>query len=319
MTQNKPRVSIGLTLFNGEKYIRETIDSILSQTFTNFELIISDNASTDSSQQICEEYAAKDERIKYYRNVKNLGVAPNLNRVFELSSGEYFKWADHDDILAPDFLMRCVEVLDNYSEVAVCFPKTKLIDENGVFIGDYDPLPKTDSRKAHIRFGNLITAPDGRAIQTMGLTRSSLLKKTVMNRSYPASDEVLLANLALLGYFYEIPERLLFYRIHPKQSTKGVLASERARVLFFDTSLKGKIVLIKWPYLKDCLLIINQAPINVYERILCYFQVLKWLLIRKNFRSMTKDILLAIHETIPLFPGLYQDVLETTNQSHHYQ
>ena len=109
MTQNKPRVSIGLPIYNGENLVIETLDSFLSQTFSDFEVIISDNGSIDRTQQICEDYAAKDGRIKYYRNLKNLGVAPNLNRVFELSSGEYFKWADHDDLLAPDFLLRCVE------------------------------------------------------------------------------------------------------------------------------------------------------------------------------------------------------------------
>nr|HMN29760.1 hypothetical protein [Caldilineaceae bacterium] len=113
---------------------------------------------------------------------------------------------------------------------------------------------------------------------------------------------------------YEIPERLLSYRIHPKQSTKGVLASERARVLFIDTSLKGKTVLIKWPYLKDCCFAINHAPISLYQRVLCYGQLLRWLSIRKNYRSLAKDLLLALHERIPLFSQLHQEVQETTNQ-----
>ena len=104
----KLRVTIGLPVYNGETYLEETLDSILNQTYTEFELIISDNGSSDGTRLICEEYAAKDDRIKYYRSVKNLGAAPNYNRAFELSSGEYFKWADYDDPLAPEFLSKCV-------------------------------------------------------------------------------------------------------------------------------------------------------------------------------------------------------------------
>ena len=89
---NRSRVSIGLPVYNGEKYLEQALISILSQTYTDFELIISDNASTDRTQAICREYAAKDPRIRYYCNEENLGAAPNHNRVFELASGEYFKW-----------------------------------------------------------------------------------------------------------------------------------------------------------------------------------------------------------------------------------
>lgn len=320
MSPDKPRrVSIGLPVYNGEKYLQETLGSILCQTFSDFELIISDNGSTDQTQQICEECAARDARIKYYRHPRNLGIAPNYNRVFELSSGEYFKWADYDDLLAPDFISKCVEVLDNNPEVAVCFPKAKIIDEHGAVIQDYDPLPDTSSLEPHVRFGKLILANDNRVVQASGLMRSNLVKQTVMHGSYPCSDEVFLANIALLGYFYEIPERLFFVRIHPRQSTRGVLASERARVLFFDSSLRDKVVLVKWLYLKDCLTAIHNAPINSYQQIRSYFHMVRWLLIPKNFRSIVKDLLLAIHERIPLFPQLYQNVLDTANRTHHYK
>jgi glycosyltransferase involved in cell wall biosynthesis len=91
--RDKPRLSIGMPVFNGEKYLKEALDSILAQTYSDFELLISDNASTDRTEQICREYAAKDRRIRYYRNEKNIGAPKNFNRVFELSSGKYFRWA----------------------------------------------------------------------------------------------------------------------------------------------------------------------------------------------------------------------------------
>lgn len=91
MNRKQPQVSIGMPVYNGEQFLKDALDSILAQTFDNFELIISDNTSTDNTQEICKAYSAKDQRICYYRNEKNLGAAWNFNRVFELARGEYFK------------------------------------------------------------------------------------------------------------------------------------------------------------------------------------------------------------------------------------
>ena len=91
------RVSVALPVYNGERYLRIAIEAILTQTYQDFEFIISDNASTDSTEQICREYAAIDKRICYHRNEKNIGAPRNFNRAFELSHGEYLKWATCDD------------------------------------------------------------------------------------------------------------------------------------------------------------------------------------------------------------------------------
>ena len=131
MSHHKPHVSIGIPVFNGEQYLAEAIDSILVLTYADFELIISDNASTDRTQEICRAYTKQDRRIRYYRNATNVGASKNFNRVFELSLVDYFKWAAYDDILAPDFLLKCVEVLDQDPSVVVCFSKMQIIDEDG--------------------------------------------------------------------------------------------------------------------------------------------------------------------------------------------
>src|SRR3954471_8256298 len=104
-----PLLSIGLSVYNGEPFIREALDSLLSQTFRDFELIVSDNASTDGTSEICEAYAARDSRVRYYRNEKNMGAGWNTRRVFSLARGQYFKWAACDDICAPEFLERCID------------------------------------------------------------------------------------------------------------------------------------------------------------------------------------------------------------------
>ncbi|MHC1696703.1 MAG: glycosyltransferase family 2 protein [Geobacteraceae bacterium] len=103
-SKKMPKVSIGMPVYNGEKYIREALDSLLSQTFTCFELIISDNASTDGTQVICHDYAVQDKRIRYIRQQENLGAAANFKIVLDEAVGEYFMWAACDDIRSPDFI-----------------------------------------------------------------------------------------------------------------------------------------------------------------------------------------------------------------------
>jgi glycosyltransferase involved in cell wall biosynthesis len=111
MLANGPLVSIGMPVYNGEPFIRQAIDSLLGQTYKNLEVIISDNASTDATAEISLEYAAKDSRIRYHRNDVNIGVYANFNRVFNLSSGEYFMWAAADDIRPPRAVENCLEAL----------------------------------------------------------------------------------------------------------------------------------------------------------------------------------------------------------------
>jgi Glycosyltransferases involved in cell wall biogenesis len=131
MKNRKPLVSIGLPTYNGERFIRQSLDSLIEQDYENFELIISDNASTDKTPEICKEYVSKDPRIKYYRNERNLGAMANFKRVFELSSGEFFMFASDHDLWDKTFISRCVEVLTEDPSVVLCFSNNALIDQNG--------------------------------------------------------------------------------------------------------------------------------------------------------------------------------------------
>ena len=133
-----PRVSIGVAVYNGERFLSKTLDSLLAQTFTELEIIICDNCSSDATEQICRSYAASDSRIQYHRNSANIGAPRNFNLVTTLSRGEYFKWSGADDLCAPAMIERCVEVLDQRSDVVLCYPKTRLIDENDVPVQEYE-------------------------------------------------------------------------------------------------------------------------------------------------------------------------------------
>ena len=129
-----PLVSVGLFVYNGERFLKATLDSILNQTFTDFELIISDNASTDRTGEIAEAYAGRDGRIRYYRSEKNMGAGWNARRVYELATGKYFKQAAVDDLIEPDFLRQCVAVLESDPSCVVAHSRTTEVDENGNFI-----------------------------------------------------------------------------------------------------------------------------------------------------------------------------------------
>ena len=209
-----------MPVYNGKKYLKEALDSILTQTYQDFELIICDNASTDRTQQICLDFAKKDSRIRYYRNKKNLGGPKNYNRVFELSSGKYFKWAAYDDVLAPEFLKKCINVLNKDLSIVGCHCKTGRIDQNSHLLGYYNRglLKNIDSPKPHKRFRDLIGL---RYITTPfhGVYRRRLFARSQLHGSYVGADRNLVAELSLMGRIYEIPECLFFWREHPDSYT----------------------------------------------------------------------------------------------------
>jgi glycosyltransferase involved in cell wall biosynthesis len=262
---------------NGERFIKETLDAILAQTYEDLELIISDNASTDRTQEICQTYVARDRRIRYHRNEQNLGAAWNYNRVFELSTGEYFKWAACDDLCAPTYLERCVEILDRNPAVILCYPRTTIIDERGSCIGDYiDGLdlrsPKPYERYAH--YHNLFRS--GRECNAIfGVIRASTLGMTPLIGSYISSDVILLGELALRGEFYEVPEHLFFRRDHPQTSMRANPHSDE-RAAWFAPSNRGRPQLPRWRWLFEYLSSIRRVRMGWSDKIRCYIQVGRW-------------------------------------------
>ena len=148
----RPRVTIGIAVYNGAKYLDQAIQSVLAQTFTDFELIISDNASTDSTEDVCREYAARDPRVRYTRSARDLGPAENYNRCFRAARGEYFKWHAHDDVCLPTFLERCVATLDAAPGAVLCMPATTTLMSSS--LGNTAmPFGSANQRLARVVFG----------------------------------------------------------------------------------------------------------------------------------------------------------------------
>lgn len=131
MSGQKPKVSIGLPIYNGARCLVEALDTILAQTFEDWALIISDNASTDETARICRAYEARDARIRYVRNARNVGANRNHNMAFRLASGRYFKWAAADDAWGPSFLARCVQALDTNPSAVLAYPQPDFINADG--------------------------------------------------------------------------------------------------------------------------------------------------------------------------------------------
>lgn len=151
-----PHVSLGLPVFNGENFLEEAIRSLLAQTFNDFELIISDNASTDRTAEICRTYASQDARIRLFRAEANQGAAPNFNHVAVRAEGRYFKWVAHDDLCAPAYLETCVRVLDEQPDVVLCHTLARHIDENGTPRGVYKEDQGFDQDTPAERLSNMI-------------------------------------------------------------------------------------------------------------------------------------------------------------------
>jgi glycosyltransferase involved in cell wall biosynthesis len=278
-----------LPVFNGEDYLEEALDSILAQTYSDFELIISDNASTDRTEEICRAYAAKDERIRYFRNEANLGAAKNFNRVFELASGEYFKWAAHDDLCAPEYLARCVEILDREPDAILCYPRAIIIDEHREFVDHYVDGLNLRSPRPYERFLDLLRKPS-LCHPIFGLIRASILKRTPLIGNYTGSDMVLLGELALLGQFYEAPESLFFRRLHSQTSVQAN-PDLVERAAWFDPAKKGQIQLPRWRWFFEFLLAIKRVRMSWYEKTFCYMQIGKWFLGQR--RGLKNDLVRA--------------------------
>ncbi|UCG57946.1 MAG: glycosyltransferase [Phycisphaerales bacterium] len=280
-----PRLTVGLPVYNGARFVGKAIESILAQTFMDLELDISDNASTDETEEICRRYTEKDKRVHYDRNEKNIGAAPNYNRLFEASKSEYFKWAAHDDALAPEYLMQCVKVLDSDPSVAVCHTDTVYVDpetqQTLEQYDGYDDLLDLRSPEPHVRFGNYLFRPHKGPIRwnaIFGVMRASVLARTPLIGAYVLSDQVLLGELALLGKIYRVPEKL-FIRGNPYSEVprEKKTYTTRTYAIWFDPRNRGKIILPKnlravFEYLRS----IRRVRLCPNERTWCYLYMVRW-------------------------------------------
>lgn len=285
------RLSIGLPVYNGERYLAQAIGALLDQTWRDFELIISDNASTDRTAEICRVFAATDARVQVVRNDVNLGAARNYNRTLELASGEYFKWAAHDDVCHPRFLEACVAVLDAEPGSVLVHTLSDAIDESGRLIGRYGQERAFDQDRAAERFGTAVLYPHV-CISVFGVMRREVLERTVRHGDWVGADRNLLAELALHGRIRLLPEALFRRRAHAEASIHK-FEDERERLAWFDPAQRGRLSFPTWRRLVEYRSAIARAPLERLERLACYRQLMRWLAGRHHSGRRNAGLMLA--------------------------
>ena len=217
-------LSIGLAVYNGEKHLRESIDSLLAQDVNDLELVICDNASTDSTQAICLEYVASDSRVTYHRNETNIGAAANYNRVFGLCTGRYFMWGSDDDVWDRRFARKCIKMLETSPDAVMCTSGIEFINDDGSRKGDwrYDSI-HTKGMPVEARVHELIRRTGWFA--TYSVIRPSALRATRLSLCTYGADVRLLLELLLLGDMLSVPETLFRYRVpHTLKTSEDYVA-----------------------------------------------------------------------------------------------
>ena len=287
MSQDCPRVTVGVPVFNGEPFLAEALESLLNQTFSDLEIVISDNASTDRTEEICRAYGARDPRIRYYRSDTNRGAAWNHNRVFELARGEYFKWNSADDSCAPEFLARCVAGLDKDPSAVMACSNVLEIDEFGEAVKPGFIPSEVVSDSAVERFCRNFQI-DHSCFHVYSLIRSHVLRQVGPMGFYTGSDRVLLSHLSLFGRCVLIPDTLLFNRDHPARFTRSFGEKSHQGTVWFDSGAAARKLFPYWREFRGYWEAISRSPLGWKGRLRCYLAMLKWLRYHKD--SLLADV-----------------------------
>jgi glycosyltransferase involved in cell wall biosynthesis len=270
-----------MPVYNAELFLEETMESLLTQTYQDFEIVISDNGSTDRTQEMCRAYAARDPRVQYHRNDINRGAAWNYNRVVELSDGELFKWAAADDICLPTFLEKCVSALDANPGAALSCTDAIEIDEHGkercIHILPDDAV----SESPGVRFGQLVKM-DHFCQHIFGVIRMKYLRRTDLIGNFTDSDRVTIAHLGLFGPFVIIHEKLFLNRAHSQRSTR-THTDFRERMLWFDPTAGDRMVFPFWREFSEFWGTVSRADLSFQDRLPCYREMLRWFWTHKQW------------------------------------
>lgn len=316
-TEVGPRVTIGMPVHNAEAYLEVAVGSLLRQSFSSLELIISDNASDDRTAAIGEELARRDPRVRYRRNARNLGAAANYNIVVELARAPYFAWANHDDVWHEDYLAECVAVLDTNPRAVLAYARASKIDERGAEVAELTAglgLDRPGPHQRLRRFHDLFQAVDRRRgwhedaieglwIPVYGVVRTDLLRATALIGPYVSSDTVLLEELLMLGEFHEVPRTLFFKRDHPGRSMRANAAYDD-RVAWFTGAGAGTLIFPRWRILQGRLRAVARVDLDIPTRARCLWEVLAFHVRRAHEgKALVKELLVNVRRLRPFGRG----------------
>jgi glycosyltransferase involved in cell wall biosynthesis len=297
-TAGVPLVSVGIPVFNGEAFLEDAIRSTLAQSLDDLELILCDNASQDRTAEICSDYAARDPRVRYFRNPRNLGAAANYNLAFSHARGRYFKWLAHDDRMLPAFLAKTYRVLEDRGDAVLCNTVITYIDSGGTRLGLYDSrLSGADSLLPSERFAWMVLRSHT-CVDFFGLIRRQALLDSLLHGSFHGADRALLAQLALRGRMIQLPAPLLAVREHPNRYTRAQSrASDRAS--WHDGSDGGRVSFPTWHLYGEYLKLVRREMLTPTERSRCYTVLAKWWGHNWNIARAAVDLLAVAAPSAP--------------------
>jgi glycosyltransferase involved in cell wall biosynthesis len=284
------KLSIGIPVFNGEKFLRQCLDSLLTQTFANFELIISDNASDDSTSDICNEYSKKFKNFRYFKHKKNMGIKWNFNFVLEQAKCNYFIWVAVDDILLPNFLKKNLEILESQQNLVGCVSKIKPYDLNDLKISDTDEFFKNVTKQLRTRFRKRGTySIKGTYDEKVrfylkkstcqiiyGIFKTNVIRKSIIIEEFEGSDWCINLNILKQGDFHVIDEVLML-------EFEGGLGS-RGTFRKSVSSEHQKILGIFFPWMPFTLWCSKKLGLKLFLKNFDYF-------LRLNFEGVVSQIL----------------------------
>jgi glycosyltransferase involved in cell wall biosynthesis len=292
MNTKSPKVGIGLPVYNGAEFLAAAIDSLLAQSFEDFELTNSDNGSNDTTEEICREFACCDSRIRYLRYSENRGAYWNFNNVCRASRGEYFRWAAHDDLCDVDLLQHCVKVLDD-DETVVWTQGTQ------VFVGpDGDRLSpdgklvtlkeRCRSSKPRIRFEEVLLGGSC-SLDIFALMRRETLQRTRLLLPYYGSEKVLLGEMSLSGRHFQIPDARFLQRVHPHTSGNLKTAAEQQK--WCDPKRATRFASPRLRLLRGHVGSVMRHPLSPTDRFGCFLAISKYLLQYRKWKKVAISIL----------------------------
>lgn len=283
-----PKVSIGVPVFNGENYLAEMLDSLMSQTFDDFEVIISDNASTDSTLEVVRAAVADDSRFRVFSTDTNRGAGWNFNRVLELAEAPLFKWQAHDDLLAPTYLERCLDLFERSPHLGLVHTAVDMVGPDLALIEHYGIRLRWDDPDPVVRFEDMVL-PWNLCFEIFGVIRRDLLATTDGMGSFSHGDGILLAHLALLAPFAFVDEPLFLSRQHERQSMQRFGLDYHAYATWFDPSHATHLQFPNWKMLSRFDTVIRRVEgLSVGQRLRCRWILARW--VRAHVRPLARDV-----------------------------
>lgn len=271
-------ISVGMPVYNEEKFIRQALDSLISQTFQNIEIIICDNASTDKTPDIIQEYIEKNNNIKYYKETTNKGSLYNFVKAFELSNSKYFMWASGHDIWSANLIEKIINQLELNPGASIGYGTTVWIDENNSEAQRQSGWIDTRGMHPVERFFSTIW---GNVHPILGIMRSKDLKSTRFINT-AGTDLIILADMALKGDFLHVAESTCYRRelnIRANESQQDRIKRYQHKNFKLSSGVFNKLLpLLRLPI--ELTIIIIKSKLSIIEKSYLLFAAFPTFLIK---------------------------------------